>query len=265
MFNLFPKKKSIDKIIEDANLTPAWQFTPTQTPSMLQPQNDLIDDLIEQILKENHDHKCENQKLKRDVHQPELCNEKISELTKEILQLRHLKEENVKLIECIKNLREQQDFLYKENVELIERVNEIDNDVIRDLKDEILVWKNDYAVLRAKHQIVQNDYKKCAEQRDEYKHQLNAANKDIKAQKHPMYPLHWMGLDPLIHEQAKNLIIEETIDKVKQKTPWVEEPVDWKGEKSWEEVASDLALRVVKLEKKVEELTPIKKHTTTRL
>jgi hypothetical protein len=69
-----------------------------------------------------------------------------------------------------------------------------------------------------------------------------------ESQKHPMYPLHWMGLDPLIHEQAKDLTIEESIDKVKQKTPWVEEPVDWKGEKSLEKTASDLDLRVVKLE-----------------
>jgi hypothetical protein len=210
MFILFPKKKTVDKIVEDANLAPPWQWTPTQTPSMLQAQNELIEEFMKEI----------------------------------------------------KNLREQQDFLYnenknlkKENLELIERVNEIDNDVIRDLKDEIFVLKNDYAVL--------------------------------KAQKHPMYPLHWMGLDPLIHEQSKDLTIEQAIDKVKQKTPWVEEPIDWnediadenlkepaflscacgdchektkqynkQNEKypTWEEVASDLALRVVKLEKQVVEL-----------
>jgi len=38
----------------------------------------------------------------------------------------------------------------------------------------------------------------------------------------------------------------------KKFTPWIEEPIDWKGEKSWEEAASDLALRVVKLENAVE-------------
>jgi hypothetical protein len=209
MFNLFPKKKSVDEFIEDANLTPPWQWTPTQTPSMLQAQNELI----EQFLKENHDLKLEKQKLKAELDKWEKDwdeqNKNVSELMKEINGLRHLKEENVKHLEYIKNLREQQDFLYqeneklkKENLELIERVNEIDNDVIRDLKDEIFVLKNDYAVL--------------------------------KAQKHPMYPLHWMGLDPLIHEQAKDLTIEQAIDKVK--------------EKSWEEAASDLALRVTKLE-----------------
>jgi oligoribonuclease NrnB/cAMP/cGMP phosphodiesterase (DHH superfamily) len=83
MFNLFPKKKPFDEIVKAANLTPAWEWTPTQTPSMLQAQNDLI----EQFLKENHDLKVENQKLKKeiqelknDIHQPELCNEKIQKL-----------------------------------------------------------------------------------------------------------------------------------------------------------------------------------------
>jgi len=37
--------------------------------------------------------------------------------------------------------------------------------------------------MEARLQIVQNDYKKCAEQRDEYKHQLNAANKEIEVLK----------------------------------------------------------------------------------
>ena len=138
MFNLFPKKKSVEELVDSVG--PFDVYRPVQTPSILQAQNNLI----EQFLKENHDLKLENQKLKE--------------------------------------------------------------------------------------------------------------------QKHPMYPLHWMGLDPLIHEQAKDLTIEESIDKVKQKTPWVEEPIDWKGEKSWEEAASDLALRVVKLEKKVEELTIINKQ-----
>jgi chromosome segregation ATPase len=220
-----------------------------------------------------------------------------NELLKEVLQLRHLKEENV---------------------QLMERINEIDSDVNRDLQDQLFTLKNDYALLRAKNNtlqefidtkikvdwksaridILERDLQKCAQQRDEYKHQLNAANKEneklkkdivdyvfekdneiekLKAQKHPMYPIHWSGLDPLIHEQAKDLTVEETIDKVRKKTPWIEEPIDWKGDTtekpwkcpcnkckeikkgtSWEEAASDLALRVVKLEKQIKELTLIK-------
>ena len=91
MFNLFPKKKTVDEILKDADIIQSWAWKPTQTPSMLQAQNDLI----EQFLKENHDLKVENQKLKNDWHQPELYDEKIAELTKEVIQLRHLKQENV--------------------------------------------------------------------------------------------------------------------------------------------------------------------------
>ena len=128
--------------------------------------------------------KSEVERLKKfeDWHQPELCSEKISELTKEVKNLRHLK---------------------KENVELMERVNEIDSDVNRDLQDQLFTLKNDYAVLKsrnteilekyngfvtmgglkymeAKLQIVQNNYNTCAKERDEFKHQLNAANKEIE-------------------------------------------------------------------------------------
>jgi len=215
MFNLFPKKKSVDKITEDTDLTPSWSWTPTQTPSMLQAQNELI----EQFLKENHDLKCENQKLKNDIHQPELCNEKIAELTKEVLQLRHLKQENADLMEILAKYRDG----YQGSCYACEPVGELNQ------KLELQVT--------ALHKIIEGAKNTIDE---------------LKAQKHPMYPLHWMGLDPLIHEQAKDLTIEESIDKVKQKTPWVEEPIDWKGEKSWEEAASDLALRVVKLENAVE-------------
>ena len=81
MFNLFQKKKPFDEIVKAANLTQPWEWTPTQTPSMLQAQNELI----EKFLKENHDLKLENQ-----------------ELTKEVLQLRHLKKENVDVIDEIK-------------------------------------------------------------------------------------------------------------------------------------------------------------------
>jgi hypothetical protein len=276
MFNLFPQKKLVDEILEDSkpkiNITAEW-----------------------------------------------------NELLKEVLQLRPLKEENEKLKAFQKGYIHERDTareinakLLKEKEDLSNRVNEIDSDVNRDLQDQLFTLKNDYALLKAKNNtlqefidtkikvdwksaridILERDLQKCAEQRDEYKHQLNAANKEneklkkdivdyvfdkdeeiekLKAQKHPMYPLHWSGLDPLIHEQAKDLTIEETIDMVRKKTPWVEEPIDWKGETtekpwkcpcnkckeekkgtSWEEAASDLALRVVKLEKQIKELTLIK-------
>jgi predicted nucleic acid-binding Zn-ribbon protein len=148
MFNLFPKKKSVDEIVNDANLTPSWQWTPTQTPSVLQAQSDLI----EQFLKENHDLKCKNQKLKNEINKWEKDwdeqNKNVSELIKEVNGLRYLKEENVQLMERLQKNAEK-------NVPWIE----------------------------AKLQIIQNDYKKCTEQRDEYKHQLDAANKEIETLK----------------------------------------------------------------------------------
>ena len=108
--------------------------------------------------------------------------DKNNELLKEVNGLRHLK---------------------KENIELMERVNEIDSDMNKEYRAEIFTLKNDIAVLKnkntellekyngfvtmgglkymeAKLQIVQNNYKKCAEERDEFKHQLNAANKEIE-------------------------------------------------------------------------------------
>ena len=295
----------------------------------------------------------------------ELYDEKadtVGELVKEVIGLRHLK---------------------KENVELIERVNEIDSDMNKEYQAEIFTLKNEIAVLKnrntellekyngiitmgglkymeAKLQIVQNDYKKCTEQRDEYKHQLNAANKEIEklkkdivdyvfdkdeeinelkktqdwketvetlrnmktqgfedydpsdfeVQKHPMHPLHWGGYDGaasaypeqyskwlnVLKEKAERLTkdvkvdldkpldeqcddkttaenLEERFDeeknildyfnKVKVTTTTIGEQEDkWKcpcnickeGKVSWEQAASDLALKIIKLEKQIEEL-----------
>ena len=103
MFNLFPKKKSVDEIIEDSGLpNKTWEWTPTQTPSYLQAQQEMID----MLFKENIKLKKENEELKNDWHQPELCDEKIAELTKEVLQLRDLKQENVDLMEILAKYRD---------------------------------------------------------------------------------------------------------------------------------------------------------------
>ena len=119
------------------------------------------------------------------------------------------------------NLREENVKLKKEIDDLNDRVNEIDSDMNEEYRAEVFRLRNDNAIWKAKHQVIQNDYKKCTEQRDEYKHQLNAANKEIDAlkTKHPMYPLHWGGVSNLMA--------------------------------TWEEAASDLALRVAKLEEQL--------------
>ena len=119
------------------------------------------------------------------------------------------------------NLREENAKLKKEINDLNDRVNEIDSDMNEEYRAEVFRLRNDNAIWKAKHQVIQNDYKKCTEQRDEYMHQLNAANKEIDAlkTKHPMYPLHWGGVSNLMA--------------------------------TWEEAASDLALRVAKLEEQL--------------
>jgi hypothetical protein len=392
MFDFWPKQKSVDEIIKNANLTPAWQWTPTQTLSMLQAQNDLI----EQFLKENHDLKAELKSIEEDGTEEhnnaiKLREENvqlkgtIDELNKEVLGLRHLK---------------------KENVELMERVNEIDSDQNEKYRAEIFTLKNECTLLRSKNNtlqefidtkikvdwksaridILERDLQKCAEQRDEYKAEVEKLKKDIvdyvlekddmidklqkelnhmkavaegainlcdlsgekrtekyyvcnhcgykvahdtsywggcgfckdglmiekeeAVQKHPMYPLHWGGYDKNIKEfvesefnnedpvesvynllnKAKDLTegvevdldksldeqcdkeepaflncaCEDCYDKTKQYNQFQDAHAEkWQcpcnickqsKEKTWEEAASDLALRVIKLEKQIEEL-----------
>jgi molecular chaperone GrpE (heat shock protein)/predicted nucleic acid-binding Zn-ribbon protein len=214
MFNLWPKKKSVDEILEDANLQPL-NFTWTSIPDDNSKKDAVIKNLREQqefLYKENEELKKilenieedgtyehnnaiklreENVELKLqlddvktinynlfkavDVHKAEKeklelrlvayqkmtegASSSIAELTKEVRGLRHLKEENV---------------------QLMERVNEIDSDMNKEYQAEIFTLKNDIAMWKAKNQIIDNNYKKCTEQRDEYKHQLIAANKEIE-------------------------------------------------------------------------------------
>jgi len=221
MFNLFPKKKSVDEIIEDANLTPPWSWTPTQTPSMLQAQSEMIDNL----LKENCGLKKEIQELKQDVHQPELCNEKIFkleeeiknwendwdkqnkniiELTKEVKNLRNLKQENADLTEILAKYRDG----YQGSCYACEPVGE----------------------LNQKLELRLTAYQKMVEGAYEAIEKLKKENSDLKP-KHPMYPLHWGRYD-------RENFCEITGHKIPSKV-------------SWEEAAGDLALRVAWLEKQL--------------
>lgn len=137
----------------------------------------------------------ENQELKNDWHQPELCNEKIAELTKEVKNLRHLKQENVDLMEMLAKYRDG----YQGSCYACEPVGELNQ------KLELQIT--------ALHKII-----------DGAKDTIDELKKK-ELQKHPMYPIHWGG---------------------------------YTDETPWETASADLALRVVKLEKKVEELTLIK-------
>jgi DNA repair exonuclease SbcCD ATPase subunit len=253
MFNLFPKKNSVDEIIEDANLTPSWEWTPTQTPSMLQAQNELI----EQFLKENYDLKLENKnledilksieedgtkehnnaielrqenaKLKKDFEdQKQLkeslqrVNEKyikkiteqqdfLSDLAKEVKNLRHLKTENVELIERIKNLEEDPftnnwgslyESAYKERDEYKHQLNAAIKEIEK-LKESNFTQRNqwygvceyiiNHAELKNHGVVVANACLRFLKERDELKAEVEKLKKE--SQKHPMYPLHWGGYD----------------------------------------------------------------------
>ena len=198
---------------------------------------------------------------------------KYNEAMKEIKNLNHLKEENV---------------------QLIERINEIDSDMNKEYQAEIFTLKNDIAVLKAKYQILDHNYQGCTKHRDEYKHQLNAANKEIEAlksklrdyqdrlaesfsysdmkklqnkideQKHPMYPLHWGGYEPEKWSTTKVAVDDAVQAKLREvygieenKTfkPWVEEPIDWKG-KEVEFNAKELLNRVTECAESLPESLP---------
>ena len=198
MFDLFPKFGSAGDSITPEELGWKTWKTDTQIPNYVQAQ----DGMIGELLKENNKLKDENKNLEdilksieedgttehnnainlREsvVHLREEAFKKlneqadiISELTKEVIGLRHLKKENVELIEKL---------LEKEGKSYGMTFNE------------------------AKTQIIQNDYKKCAEERDEYKHQLNAANKEIEVLKKER--------DILKRWKYEQLIVNKQWDKV---------------------------------------------------
>jgi hypothetical protein len=216
MFNLFPKKKSVDEIIENANLTPSWEWTPTQTPSMLQAQNELI----EQFLKENHDLKLENRNLEDILKSIE------EDGTAEHNNAIELRQENAKLKKDFEDQKQLKDSLQRVNEKYIKKIAE-QQDFLSDLAKEVknlrhLKTENVELIERlfqkegksygitfneAKTQIIQNDYKKCAEERDEYKHQLNAANKEIEKLKESNFTQRnqWNGVCEYInnHDELK--------------------------------------------------------------
>ena len=253
MFNLFPKKKSVDELVDSVG--PFDVYRPVQTPSYLQAQQELSNNLLKENIKlkdqlksieedgtEEHnnaiklreenvelkkiliDLKEENAQLKIDIHgwkkgveawrtqydQEVAKNTKLEDEIHEYKKgnknwmnlYQEVVDKNNELLKEIKHLS----YLKEKNVELIDRVNEIDSDQNEEYRAEVFRLRNDNAVWKAKYgtllekyngtvtkgglkymeaklQIVQNNYKKCASERDEYKHQLNAANKEIEALK----------------------------------------------------------------------------------
>jgi chromosome segregation ATPase len=215
MFNLFPKKKTVDEILEDARFKKEAENLATG----------VVNSVYEIIaLKNELQHQLDvNQKLQVEIESlehklvayqkiTEGASSNISELTKEILQLRHLKQENV---------------------ELMKRVNEIDNDVIRDLQDQLFTLKNDYAVLKARYQSLEKQSDK------EEPAFLNCACGDCYEKTKQYNQFH----DDMSYQHAY-----ADYDITGHKIP---------KEISWEEATSDLALRVVKLEEHIRHVPKI--------
>ena len=196
--NIFPKFGSFDDCAnpedliskQNNNVYPTWTWTTGIKDE--EGKEISVTDLIQKynnLLKEN-------QELKKDWHQPELCSEKISELTKEVLQLKHLKQENADLLELLSKYKNG----YQGSCYACEPVG------ILNQKQEKEIEKLNLQIT-ALHKIIEG------------------AKTTINNQKHPMYPIHWGG---------------------------------YTDETPWETASADLALRVVKLERKVEELTLLK-------
>jgi hypothetical protein len=72
--------------------------------------------------------------------------------------------------------------LREENKNLEDILKSIEQDGTEEHNNAVAL-RQEIAFLKAKYQVISNDYKKCTEQRDEYKHQLNAANKEIEVLK----------------------------------------------------------------------------------
>jgi len=141
MFNLFPKFEKLGWLTDTGYTIDGKSYSPAE---LMHEFIKLRDQLIQ--WKELYAEKADY----------------VDELVKEVNSLRHLKEENVRLME---------------------RVNEIDGDQNEEYRAEIFTLKNDIAVLKAKYQILEHNYQGCTKYRDEYKHQLNAANKEIEVLK----------------------------------------------------------------------------------
>ena len=179
MFNLFPKFGSPGDMAAPEEILgkTAVGWTHTQAPGYLQAQQEVIDELM-----------------------------------KEVNSLRHLKEENVKLIEYIRNLREQQTFLYQENEKLKKDI--VDYVIEKDDEINELKKTQDWNKL---NQVKTEKY--CVCNHCGFKLYYDAGywgscsfckegtmiEKEEAVQTQPTYPIHWGGWDKEEKTTAKNL------------------------------------------------------------
>ena len=306
LYNLFTNNTAKDII--DSMPTFAWKIGPT---FYIDEKEYTIGELVEYIknlIKENNDLEAQLNsiekdgteehnnavKLRQEIAELKVEIEKYSKGNKNWMALyQEVVDKNNELLKEIKHLS----YLKEKNVELIDRVNEIDSDQNEEYRAEIFTLKNECALLRAKNNtlqefidtkikvdwksaridILERDLQKCAEQRDEFKHQLNAANKENEKLKKDIvdyvfekdnqvnfFEEEFNRLKSITKEEYDQIpVIGDTdrinnlLQKAKDLTEGIEvdldKPLDEQCDKetSWEEAASDLALRVAKLEEQL--------------
>jgi len=155
----------------------------------------------------------------------------------------------------IKGAQQHIDEVNKANLYLTSRVNEIDSDQNREYQNQILELKNEIAILKQENEI---NLTRIAHYMDKDSH------------KHSMYPLHWGGTDVRDDERLKkffNTNFTACEAKATEETPRMRQLLNKlmgktgesqvapaKEERSWEEAAEILAIRLVKLEEQIKNL-----------
>lgn len=145
------------------------------------------------------------------------------------------------------------DQLKKENIDLIDRVNEIDSDQNRNYENQILELKNEISILKQENEI----------------HLTRLAHYADKEQANSTYPLHWGGIDLDKNDDLKKLFVTNVTfaeAKATEETPRMrallnklmgksdEQKKENSQERSWEEAAESLAYRLEKLEEQIKHL-----------
>ena len=250
--------------------------------------------ILKQAIERWHSRSKEWEKMDEEIQSS------VSELTKEVRDLRHLKTENVELIERIKNLEEDPftnnwgslyESAYKERDEYKHQLNAAIKEIEK-LKESNFTQRNqwygvceyiiNHAELKNHGVVVENACLRFLKERDDLKAEVEKLKN--KSQKHPMYPLHWGGYDkniidfvnsefsnedPLEGKQVE-FNAEELLKRVTEYADSLDTlpksfPDEFQKEKSWEEAASDLALKVAKLERMVEELKVVRVNNNLNL
>ena len=211
MFDFWPKEKTVNEstniVDKNSNVYPSWSWSTTIKDAN---GNDMtVNQLITKyntLLNENKILREELESIEEDgtvehnnaieLRQKWLAAEATAAAYKEDSEtmaaaVNAHKDENVKLVEKIKKLEDENlenqngnknwMNLYQEvvdkNRELLKNNNRLTVDY------NALLNKGGLKYMEAKFQAVQNDCDKYSKERDEYKHQLNAANKEIEALK----------------------------------------------------------------------------------